>query len=271
MFFEKPKIYKNFIEDWESNTQIIFCENGIFKRVKTSSVSYIIKKTTLEKLGMKSDEVVFDKIGDKPITLEEKPHMKKKIPDGIIKTILKFYQVYAKKGLEAKLNVWFDNVNDKYFIECPFQQNTPVSVTEHAFDSRDIVWTDSLQAKYPDKLQLKQRKKAREIEKVLETHSHHEMSCTFSSTDNNTDYFKNVGFKLIGVYKTVLSYPTMDLRYFLSPYIKGRPLNENTFKEDIVIFEYDDIVDKNNSQCEIYDFNKFAECINISNRELFGG
>lgn len=270
MFFEKPKIYKNYLEDWESNVQIIFCENGVFKRVKTSSVSYIVKKTTLKKLGLKEEDIVFDKVGENPVTLEEKPYMKKKIPNGVIKTILKFYQVYAKKGLEAKLNVWFDNVNNKYFIECPFQQNTAVSVTEYTFDNRDIVWSDELVAKYPEKLKLKERKKAKEIEKVLETHSHHEMSCTFSSVDNNTDYFRTVGFKLIGVYKTVLSYPTMDLRYFLSPYLKGRPLTEETFKEDIVLFEYDDIVDRNDDSCDIYDFNKFAQCIGISNKELFG-
>ena len=269
MFKIKPKIYKNFIDDWDSAEQIIVCKNGVFKRCKTSSISYIVKKTSFEKLNLKEDDIEYDYVADTDIELEEKPYMKKKIPKGIMDVILKYYQVFAKKNLEVRLNVWYDKTNDKFFIDSPFQKNGSVSVTDFAFDHPGILWSDKLKKEFPDKYNLKQRKRAKEIELILDTHSHHNMSCSFSGTDDNADYFTSVGYKLIGVYKTVLTYPTLDLRYFVSPYSKGRQLSYNTIKEDQVFFEIKDIIDLEDDKVESYDYNLFAKTVGISESMLF--
>lgn len=271
MFKIKPKYYKNFIEDWESTEQIIVCKNGVFKRCKTSSISYVVKKTSFDVLGIKESEIQYDYIGEEEIELEEKPYMKKKIPKGIIDTILKYYQVFAKKSLEVRLNVWYDKVNDKFFIDSPFQRNGSVSVTDIAFDHPGIVWSDKLINEFPEKYELKKRKKAKEIEFILDTHSHHNMSCSFSGVDDNADYFTSVGYKLIGVYKTVLKYPTLDLRYFVSPYSKSRELNYGTLAEDQILFEEKDIIDFNDVNVDDYDFNEFAKTVGITEQMLFGG
>lgn len=271
MFKIKPKYYKNYIEDWDSTEQIIVCKNGVFKRCKTSSISYVVKRTNFKSLGIKESEIEYDFIGDTEIELEEKPYMKKKIPKGIVDTVLKYYQVFAKKSLEVRLNIWYDKVNDKFFIDSPFQRNGSVSVTDVAFDHPGIVWTDELKAKFPEKYELKTRKKAKEIEFVLDTHSHHNMSCTFSGTDDNADYFTSVGYKLIGVYKTVLKYPTLDLRYFVSPYQKGRTLSYETLSEDQVLFEEKDIIDFSDIKADEYDFNMFAKTVGVTEDMLFGG
>lgn len=269
MFYQKPKIYKNYIEDWDSNEQIIVCENGVFKRARTSSISYIIKRTSFENLNLDESTIVYDKIGSESITLDEKPHMKKKIPQGIIDVILKFYQVYAQKDLEVKLNVWYDKVKDEFFIDCPFQENSTFAVTEHGFDHPGIIWTDELKDAFPEKLELKMRKKNKEIEKILETHSHHNLSCSFSGQDDLTDYFNSVGYHLIGVYKTVLKYPTLDLRYFISPYSKSRELTGITKDEDEIRFVEEDIIDKDDNTNFSYDFNKFATNVGIGSSKLF--
>ena len=270
MFYEKPKVYKNYIEDWESQEQIIVCENGVFKRCKANSISYVVKKTSFDKLGLDEKNIEFDAVGETPVYLEEKPYMKRKIPKGVLDTILRYYQVFAKKNLEVRLNVWYDKVNDNFFIDSPFQSNGSVSVTDYAFDHPGIVWTEELKNEYPDKYELKQRKKAKEIELILDTHSHHNMSCSFSSTDDNADYFTSVGYKLIGVYKTVLKYPTLDLRYFVSSYGKGRTLTMETLNEDQVFFEISDIVDINDEHDMDYDFNVFAKTVGIKKDCLFG-
>lgn len=271
MFFAKPKIYKNYINDWDSSEQIIVCENGVFKRIKTSSVSYVIKKTSYEKLGLDKDDIVFDKIGDELITLEEKPHMKKKIPAYIFDTIQKFYQVYANKGLEAKINIWYDKISNEFFIDCPFQEVDSVTVTEYGFDMKEIVWSDELQNKFPEKYELSQRIKAKEIEKIMQTHSHHNMSCSFSYQDDLTDYFNMVGYLMSAVYKTVLKYPTIDLRYFVSPYSKGIKRTTDTFNSDIVMFSVEDVIDNSLVEPTVKcDFNKLASHIGVSPKYLFG-
>lgn len=269
MFYIKPKIYKNYIEDWDSSEQIIVCENGVFKRCKTSSISYVIKKTSYEQLNLNKEEIKFDYEGDTPIVLEEKPHMKKKIPNGIIETILKYYQVFAKKSLEVRLNVWYDKVKDEFFIDSPFQQITSGTVKDFAFDHPGINWNDELKNEFPEKFELKQRKKAKEIELILDTHSHHNMSCSFSGTDDNADYFTSVGYKLIGVYKTVLKYPTLDLRYFVSPKAKANTLTYDTLNEDQVFFESTDIIDMDDNTIREYDFNEFAKTVNVKEEHLF--
>lgn len=270
MFFVKPKIYKNYIEDWDSSEQIIVCENGVFKRIKTSSVSYIIKKTSYEKLGLEENNIEFDKVGETSIILEEKPHMKKKIPAYIFDTILKFYQVYAGKGLEAKINIWYDKISNEFFIDCPFQKVSTVEVTEYGFDMKEIVWSDELKSRFPEKYILSQRIKNKEIEKVMQTHSHHNMSCSFSYQDDLTDYFTMVGYLMSAVYKTVLEYPTVDLRYFVSPYSKGIKRTRETFNSDIVMFAVEDVMDKSLVEAPTKcDFNKLASHIGISTKYLF--
>lgn len=271
MFFTMPKIYKNYIDDWDSSEQIIVCENGVFKRIRTSSVSYIVKKTNFENLNLNETTLKFDKIGDTPVTLEERPYMKKKIPAYIFNTILKFYQVYAGKSLEAKINIWYDKIKEEYFIDCPFQEVTSVEVVEYGFDMDEIIWDESLIKKFPEKYDLNLRLKNKEIEKVMQTHSHHNMACSFSYQDDITDYYKTVGYLMSAVYKTVLKYPTIDFRYFVSPYLKGRKRTTETFNTDRVLFSLEDIVDVENSKSPIeYDFNKLASTIGVSKKHLFG-
>ena len=61
IFFNKPKLYKNYIEDWDSYEQIIVCKNGVFKRVRVNSICYVTKKTSFEKLGIDESKIVYDK------------------------------------------------------------------------------------------------------------------------------------------------------------------------------------------------------------------
>lgn len=270
MFFTMPKIYKNYIDDWETSEQIIVCKNGVFKRIKTSSVSYVVKKTNFENLGLDKDTIKFDKISESEIMLEEKPYMKKPIPMYIFDTILKFYQVYAGKGLEAKINIWYDKISEEYFIDCPFQEITPVEVVEYGFDMNEIEWNETLISMFPEKYNLYLRLKNKEIEKVIQTHSHHNMSCSFSHQDDLTDYYKTVGYLMSAVFKTVLKYPTIDFRYFVSPYLKGRKRTSETFNMDKIMFSLEDIVDVNDAKSPTkYDFNKLALNIGVSKKYLF--
>ena len=73
------------------------------------------------------------------------------------------------------------------------------------------------------------------------------------------------------VYKTVLKYPTVDLRYFVSPYAKGVKRTRDTFNSDIVMFSVEDIIDKSLVESPIKcDFNKLASHIGVSAEYLFG-
>lgn len=268
-FYKKPKIYKNYIEDWDSSEQIIVCSNGVFKRVRVNSICYVVKRTSFDLLGLNPSDIVFDYEGDSEIFLEEKPYMKKLIPHDLIDTILKFYQVYAKDTMEVKINVWYDKVSGEFFLDCPFQDNSSYSVTEFDFDHPDIKWTESLINTFPEKFNLRTRRKNREIEKVLETHSHHTLSISFSGQDDKIDYYESVGYHLVGVYSSVLSYPILYLRYFVSPYSVGRPLNPATKDEDEVLFVESNIVDYNCDKKYSYDFNMFSNHVGITENILF--
>lgn len=269
IFFNKPKLYKNYIEDWYSYEQIIVCKNGVFKRVRVNSICYVTKKTSFEKLGIDESKIVYDKELAEEIYLEEKPYMKRKIPESIVKKLLIFYQLFAEKNLEVKLNIWYDKVKEEFFLDCPFQENHTVTVTEYEFDHPEIKWTEKLKEIFPQKYLLKQRKKCGEIEKILETHSHHNMSLSFSSQDDSIDYFHSVGYHLIGVYTSVLQYPVLHLRYFVSPYSKGRILTAATKKEDEVLFEEKDIIEANDFSDFECDFNEFVKHVHIKESDLF--
>lgn len=268
LFCNKPKMYKNYIEDWESPNQIIVCENGIFKRVRVNSLCYIVKKTSFENLNINSCDIQYDYIGETPVYLEEKPYMKKKIPVSMIENILKFYQVYATRNLEVKLNIWYDKLTEEFIVDCPFQDNHTTSVTEIEFDHPQIQWTDEMKSRFPEKFLLKEKRLNRSLEKILETHSHHNMSCSFSGQDDKVDYYESVGYHLIGVYSSVLTYPTLHLRYFVSPYAKGRQLTSLTKQEDEVLFVEKDIIDYNSTIDYSYDFNMFAKHVGITNRDI---
>lgn len=263
------KIYKNYMDDNNSARQIIVAENGVFVKAKANSLCFVTKKTTFEKYGLDANSIEFLKTGDTPLYLEEKPYMRKKIPYGLIKTILRFYQVYAKKGLEVKVNVWYDHVNEEFFLDCPFQVIGGVHAQEFDFEHHLINWTDELKAKFPRKYELREKRLNREIEKILETHSHHNMGCSFSSIDDVADYFDANGSSLIGVYITVIKNPRLHLRYFLSPE-KNRIGSKTslTRRIDEVLFKEEDIIDFSDDEMRDYDFNEFASHVNITDREI---
>lgn len=264
-----PKFYKNYNEDNTSVKQIIVADNGVFIKTKANPLCFAMRKTTLEECGLNEADLKFDKIGEEPLTLEAKPYMTKKIPKGLMNTILRFYQVYAKKGLEVKVNVWYDKINDEFFLDCPFQQVTSVTAQEYSFAETYINWTDSLKEKYPQKYALAERLANNEIVLVLETHSHHNMGCSFSSTDDKADYFDTSGCNLSGVYITVIKNPRIHLRYFIAnTFNKNRMKSSLTKMQDEVLFKEEDIIDFTDTEMREYDFNDFARYVNITDEEI---
>lgn len=267
--FLKTKVYKNYMGDIDSDKQLIIADNGVFVKSSANSICFVTKKTTLKDYGYDSDDLVFDKVVDEPLTLEEKPYMIKKIPYGLIKTVLKFYQVYAKKGLEVKINIWYDKVNDEFFLDCPFQTVTATTAREYDFDSDKIIWTEELKNKYPDKYNLMLRASNYEIDRILETHSHHNMSCSFSSFDDKADYFDARGVSLSGVFITVMKNPRLHLRYFSSPQKKRVGQKSSLTRAiDEVLFREEDIFDFSILDTKEYDFNEFARHVNITDHEI---
>lgn len=268
IFKKRIAYYKNYNEDWTTASQVIVAENGIFRKEKVNSFCFVTRQISEKEANLQ--EVEFKAIGDTPITLEEKPYMLKKIPHKLIETILKFYQVYAKKNSEVKINIWYDVKNEKFFLDAPFQEVTSVSVREYAFDHPDIIWSDKLKEEFPIKAELMERLKKGEIELVMETHSHHNMGCSFSGVDDRNDYFDAIGYGLFGVYITVMTNPRFQLRYFAPNTFKSKSKSYDTKRFDEVLFEEKDIIDYENDFEEKYDFNLFAKHVNINKKLLFG-
>lgn len=264
------KIYKNYMGDNESSRQIIVAENGTFlkTRLSLSSVGFVTRKINPKNFDINTDNG-YTRVKEEKLYLEEKPYMVKKIPKGLLNTILKFYQVYAKKNSEVKINVWYDKVNDEFFLDCPFQNTSSVSVVEYHFGSPEIVWSEALINKYPEKYALRERLLNEEIELVLETHSHHNMGCSFSGVDDIADYYHKSGVHLSGVYITVIENPRLHLRYFcIADNNRSGERSSLTKKQDEVLFKEEDIVDFEDTRERNYDFNLFAKHVDIRDPEI---
>lgn len=261
-FFNDTKYYKNYNEDFISSTQFIKAENGFFKKKRINELCCIYRKIN------PIDIDKYDKECTDSLCLFEKPYCIKKIPQNLIYTMLKFYQFYAKSNLESKLDIWYDKTINQFILNSPFQYVRTIVVNSFQPDFEYINWTEENIERYKESYNLKQKIKNGNAFLFLRTHSHHNMTESFSNVDDENDYFDFVGNELFAVFRNVIENPTISLRYFLGKEVHKKK-SIYTRLDDEILFNLKDIVDFENKTEYNYDINDFIKYVNPDFKEIF--
>lgn len=198
------KYYKNYDEDFTNPYQIIDTPEGTFEKKLFNCNIFVYKKIP------EGTTEYFDVCKEEPVTLKEGPVFIKKIPGYILNNILKFFNFFAEKNLEAKVDIFWDTVNKNYILFIPLQIVSMEYVLE--FTPLSPVIDEEMLNCFKDVAIMREKMIKREVILISEIHSHHHMRCSFSGIDNRND---NCPGRIYGVIRNIPRDMQMDLRYFI--------------------------------------------------------
>lgn len=171
-FFWKVKDFKNAIIKQPNN--FIASSDGKI---------YEVRDSTLGRIVMHHDYIPqFDQIN------EGFSFNLPKIPASILRQVMSFFQAYCLETnpLEVYLRIYYDNEEERYFLHCPKQYITSVSVSVDEDEFIDEV-------RYLH---------------VMDIHSHNTMRAYFSTRDNNDE----LAYRLYAVIGRINTAPQIKLR-----------------------------------------------------------